>query len=275
VQNVFPPNGRSSRIALPVAFACAGVAISLASVALWGTLARRAQVFGASVFEGPGRRRSVALTFDDGPSRGSLEIAAYLAQQGIHATFFQCGANVLRHPEIARELAAGGHELGNHTFLHPRLCPRLGFRMNLRWPEKNRREFELAQAVIIHATGVTPKLLRAPYGLRWWGMRGAQRRLGLLGVMWTVIAHDWEWNEEDVATHVLHHAAPGGIVCLHDGRETRPDPDIGVTLRALRLIVPALRQMGYSFETVTELLRADQAASDGWVAYSPSGMGPE
>ena len=145
------------------------------------------RLFGPSVACGPGRRRTIALTFDDGPSPGSLEIAEYLAEQGVRATFFQCGENVVRHPRIARAIAWAGHEIGNHTFSHRRLRPRLGWQLNLLSKDQVYEEFARAQTVIMSETGAVPTLLRAPYGLRWRGMREAQRRLELLGVMWTVI----------------------------------------------------------------------------------------
>ena len=232
------------------------LALASASCLTYGVVGRDAQLFGPSVSCGPGSRKSIALTFDDGPSPGTLEVAEYLAHMGVRATFFQCGVNILRHPKIPCALAEAGHELGNHTHTHPRLCPRFGWKLNLLSPRKVFAEFELAQAILLDHAGVSPRLLRAPYGLRWHGMREAQRRLKLLGVMWTVIAHDWEWEAEQVARHVVARATPGGIVCLHDGRDTRQHPDISVTLAAVRRIVPRLIDLGYRFETVSEVLRA-------------------
>ncbi len=235
----------------------AGTAAGMAGIVGYGVKGRSANVFGPSVFCGPGQRRSIALTFDDGPSPGSLELIDYLAQQNVPATFFQCGMNVLRHPGIARIIAEAGHEIGNHTFSHPRLCPRLGWKLNLHSPRFVDGEFAMAQKVIKSETGVMPRLLRAPYGMRWFGMNAVQERLGLLGVMWTVIGHDWEWPAHRVATLVSESACPGGIVCLHDGRDVRPTPDIAETLLAVRHLVPRLRGLGYSFETVSCLLMPD------------------
>ena len=221
----------------------------------YGVKGRSANLFGPSVFRGPGKRRSLALTFDDGPSPGSLELVDFLAQENVPATFFQCGMNVLRHPRIAQSIAEAGHEIGNHTFSHPRLCPRLGWKLNLLSPAFIDREFSLTQNIIQSETGVAPRLLRAPYGMRWFGMNAVQERLGLLGVMWTVIGHDWEWPSKRVAALVSRSASAGGIVCLHDGRDVRPKPDITETLQAIRQIIPRLKDRGYSFETVSDLLR--------------------
>lgn len=238
-----------------------GTAVLVAAAMRYAVTGRRAQVFGRSVYRGPGRRQSLALTFDDGPSPGTLALAEYLAGQGVKATFFLCGKNVLRHPEIAQAIAAAGHELGNHGYSHARLTPRLGWQLNLLSPESVYTEFARSQEIIQQCTGVRTQLLRAPYGLRWRGLGRTQARLGLTGVHWTVIGHDWEWSAERVAQHVLRNTCPGGIICLHDGRETRVQPDISVTLAAVRQIVSFLKRSGYRFETVSQILHQDLAAT--------------
>jgi peptidoglycan/xylan/chitin deacetylase (PgdA/CDA1 family) len=73
--------------------------------------------------------------------------------------------------------------------------------------------------------------------------------------MWTVIGHDWEWPAERIFELVRGRATPGGIVCLHDGRDIRPNPDIRETLGAVKQLVPWLKDQGYTFETVSEILR--------------------
>lgn len=233
----------------------AAAAITVAGAAAYSIAGRSSQVFGPSVYRGPGNRHSLSLTFDDGPTEGSLPLIEYLAEQNIRGTFFECGANVRRHPQIARAIRDAGHEIGNHTYSHPWLCPRLTWNLNLHSPAFIYREFLEAQEVIQDEIGVTPTLLRAPYGLRWYGMRAMQKRLGLLGVMWTVIGRDWVWRADDIAALVLRKATPGGIICLHDGRGIQSKPDISEMLGALRQIVPVLKDRGYGFETVSELLR--------------------
>jgi peptidoglycan/xylan/chitin deacetylase (PgdA/CDA1 family) len=97
-------------------------------------------------------------------------------------------------------------------------------------------------------------LLRAPYGFRWFGMQRVQQKLALLGVMWTVMGNDWRWPASRIAKHVLAHSSPGGIICLHDGRSIQPNPDVKPTLNAVRQIVPILKDQGYHFEIVSDLL---------------------
>ena len=234
-------------------FKFAGVATSAAlgavsAAAAYGCVSRSSQIFGPSVYRGPGRRRTIAITFDDGPSEGTLPILEYLYKENVWSTFFQCGMNVRRLPHIAGQVAAYGHQLGNHTYSHPRLP--------FKSPEFIEREFTEAQKIITEETGFTPMLLRAPYGFRWLGLREVQQKLSLLGVMWTVIGNDWRWPAQRIAKHVLSRATPGGIVCLHDGRCVQPKPDVSNTLAALRQIVPVLKDQGYRFEIVSDLIHA-------------------
>jgi peptidoglycan/xylan/chitin deacetylase (PgdA/CDA1 family) len=214
-------------------------------------------MFGESVHKGPGRRRSIALTFDDGPSESTPELLEFLAQRGIRATFFQCGANILRCTDIARRVRDEGHEIGNHTFSHPALGPDLKHRPLFKSRQFIYDELAKAQLVIRDHLDLEAKLMRAPYGLRWFGVSEAQERLGLLGVMWTVIGHDWHWNAEQVSALLLARARPGGIICLHDGRDIKVNPNISVMLTAIRHVIPVLQHRGYQFETVSEILQPD------------------
>ncbi len=199
-----------------------------------------------SVHRGPGARPTIALTFDDGPSESTAELLEILASHRAPATFFQIGANVRRLPEVAREVLAAGHEIGNHTDTHPRLT--------LKSPGFIDRELARAQETIEQTTGRRPRYFRAPYGARWFGLRQAQQRLSLSGVMWSSIALDWKWPAPRVVSRLIDGAAPGAILCLHDGRVLQHRPDVGVTLQAVRELLPKLMEQGFRFEKVTDIL---------------------
>ena len=232
---------------LTAAFVTSGAVLGGASaLAAYGSVGKSSQIFGPSVFRGPGTRRSIALTFDDGPSEGTLPLLEYLDKERIKASFFMCGKNVRRLASIAGQVAAAGHEIGNHTYSHPKLLFKSQAFID--------REFTEAQHIISDVTGINPLMLRPPYGVRWSGMSAVQRKLALLNVLWTVIGNDWKWPAKRVASRVLRHSAPGGIICLHDGRSIQPRPDIGETLRAVGEIIPVLKDQGFTFETVSELL---------------------
>ncbi|HEY2107414.1 MAG TPA: polysaccharide deacetylase family protein [Candidatus Binataceae bacterium] len=214
--------------------------------AAWAVRGRTSAVFGPSVWRGSDRRRAVALTFDDGPTKATPEILQALYSFNVRATFFECGMNTERHPDIAREVARAGHQIGNHSHSHPNCA--------LKSPGFIRDEFRRAQNAIQTATGVTPRLMRAPYGVRWFGFGRMQQELGLQGVMWSIIGRDWRLPAAAIAARIISRVKPGDIICLHDGRGTLENPDISQTVEAVRRIIPALMETGYHFETVTDLL---------------------
>ena len=224
----------------------AGASCGAAGLMAYGVRGRSARLFGASVWRGPDSRPSIALTFDDGPSESTPALLELLEQNGVRATFFQCGVNVRRLPEIARQVAAAGHEIGNHSHTHPRFW--------FRWRRFFQDELERAQAAIRETTGVAPRLFRAPDGTRWPGLGVAQERQKLLGVMWTVIGRDWALPAERITRRLLGGARNGAILCLHDGCRVEPQPDVRRMLEAVRRLLPELQARGFGFETVSELL---------------------
>jgi peptidoglycan-N-acetylglucosamine deacetylase len=221
-------------------------ALAAAGFLTYGVRGRSSALFGPSVYRGDRLRPALALTFDDGPSESTPALLEVLGRHAVQATFFMCGQNVRRWPGIARAVAEAGHELGNHTDSHPRL--------DFHRPEFIYREIALAQEAIQTTTGSTPRLFRAPFGARWFGLRRAQRRLNLLGVMWTVIGHDWHWPSSRICQLLLRRAVNGAIICLHDGRRVEHAPDIRATLDAVQLVVPALKERGFHFETVSQII---------------------
>jgi len=116
------------------------------------------------------------------------------------------------------------------------------------------REVAAAEESIERITGQHAKYFRAPYGARWFGLRSAQARLGLMGVMWTTLAMDWKLPSHRVIQRLLSGPSNGAILCLHDGRELAKNPNIGVTLEALRDVLPKLINSGFHFERLTEIL---------------------
>jgi len=228
--------------ALPPLAATAAASSFLA----WAVRGRSASVFGRSVWRGPGDTQALALTFDDGPSESTPHILDILAGHRVPATFFQCGANVDRLPHVAREVAAGGHEIGNHSYTHPYLF--------LRSPKTIENELRRTQETIQSHTAFSPIWFRAPYGARWFGLGAAQRNLKLTGVMWSAIGYDWNRRADEVVARLAASASNGAILCLHDGRELQRKPDVSATVEAVRRLVPLLLDRGYKFETIGRLL---------------------
>jgi peptidoglycan/xylan/chitin deacetylase (PgdA/CDA1 family) len=226
--------------------AVGGAACAAAGLMAYAVRGRSSDWFAPSVYRGSRTSPLIALTFDDGPSESTPEILEILGEYKAKAAFFQCGANVRRLPEVARQVAAAGHEIGNHSDTHSRFYLR---RSAFIYDELLR-----AQNSIHEITGVTPSYLRVPYGARWFGLRQAQRRLGLLGVMWTEIGLDWKLQSKDVMARISGRISNGAIVCLHDGRELQCAPDIRQTVEVVRRLLPAMLERGYQFVTISSLL---------------------
>lgn len=187
----------------------------------------------------PTERRRIALTLDDGPSNETPRFLDLLARLQVRATFFVCGANAERHPDLLRSTAEAGHGIGNHTYSHPCLPLCSG--------ERVKHEIARTQAVIGDITGRQPRLFRAPYGLRTPGLGRILADFDLRAVHWSVMGNDWKWKASRIADRVLRQTDPGGIICLHDGDRTQPSACRAETLRALENIVPHLVAEGYRF----------------------------
>ncbi|HEY4088690.1 MAG TPA: polysaccharide deacetylase family protein [Bryobacteraceae bacterium] len=223
----------------------AGLAAGVAATA-WAVRGRSSSIFDDSYWRGKPGRKAIALTFDDGPTPSTPQILDLLDQHHVPATFFQVGVNVKRHPEIAREVLAQGNEIGNHSHTHINFA--------LKPAQLIEGDFSHAQSVIENTTGFIPSVMRAPYGVRWCGFRQMQAKLGLRGIMWTVIGLDWKLSAAAIADRILSRIGDGGVICLHDGRELAENPDVTPTLEAVRRIIPPLIEAGYHFETISQLL---------------------
>ncbi|MGC2698034.1 MAG: polysaccharide deacetylase family protein [Candidatus Angelobacter sp.] len=223
----------------------AGTTVAATGLTAYGMFKTKSTLLAPSIWRGPQNRPAIALTFDDGPSESTAAILAILQQYRITATFFQCGLNVRRLPQVTRDVKAAGHELGNHTYTHPHLY--------FKSPGFIYRELARTQETIEETTGVKPVLFRAPFGIRWYGLRRAQRRLGLTGVMWTAIGFDWARPADRVSAFLRRQAANGAIFCLHDGRRTTVNPDISETVKAVAALIPMLLDSGFHFESVGQM----------------------
>jgi peptidoglycan/xylan/chitin deacetylase (PgdA/CDA1 family) len=228
------------------------VLIVAVALTAWAVRGRSARLLAPSVWRGPKSRRAIALTFDDGPSESTPLLLSLLAQYRVKATFFVCGHHARRLPHVLRQAIREGHEIGNHTDTHEALY--------LRGKDFIREEIARTQDSVKRIAGLEPKFFRPTYGARWFGLREAQRQLGLTCVMWTAIARDWVLDGPSIAARMGKRTRPGAILCFHDGRDLRHNPDIRPTLQALELLLPRWVAAGYEFVTVSELIGSETAA---------------
>ena len=223
---------------VPAALSAAALG-GVAYAAAWPS----SRLWGPGFHRLPGGTNEIALTFDDGPASGTPDFLDALDALNVRATFFVCGRNVVRSPDIARAIVDAGHAIGNHTYSHPKLpiCS----------PLRVRRELVRTQHAISEATGVLPTLFRPPYGLRSPALRGLLPELGLVCVHWTVIGNDWKRDAAEIASRVLRRVRKGAIICLHDGCGTDARCDRSQTLEAVREIVPRLKDRGFRFRPLS------------------------
>jgi peptidoglycan/xylan/chitin deacetylase (PgdA/CDA1 family) len=221
-------------------------AAAAAGLMAYAVRGKSSSLLAPSVYKGVSSRRAVALTFDDGPSEATPGLLDLLGRYDAKATFFQCGANVRRLASITRQVLEAGHEVGNHSDTHPLL--------SFRSQAFIRAELASAQQSIYEAGGTRPRFFRAPFGVRWFGLRAVQKNLGLLGVMWTAIGVDWKESETQILQRIFRGARNGAILCLHDGRQLEVRPDVRATLGAVQRLLPMLVDQGFHFEKVSEIL---------------------
>jgi cellulose synthase/poly-beta-1,6-N-acetylglucosamine synthase-like glycosyltransferase/peptidoglycan/xylan/chitin deacetylase (PgdA/CDA1 family)/spore germination protein YaaH len=223
---------------------------------------------------GGDQRKSIALTFDDGPDpRWTPKILDILQHYHVPATFFVQGAQAEQHPDLVRREYAEGHEIGNHTFYHPDL--------SIASPTRVRLELDATQRAIQHLTGHSTELFRAPYSVDTTPTKASEIRplltaqaLGYVTVGANIDPNDWArpgvkailyggnpapGAEKDVETidGVLTTAVLGlqpnadsmHIVLLHDYGGDRTQ-----TIQALPHIIEGLRAEGFTFTTVSGLM---------------------
>jgi peptidoglycan/xylan/chitin deacetylase (PgdA/CDA1 family) len=189
------------------------------------------QLFGPALLRGPVDGGRVALTFDDGPSSPFTEqILDILRARGVPATFFVCGRNVERNPEILARIQAEGHTIGNHTYEHP-------------FPYFHRRKFfesqiDRTQNAIEKVTGQRALIFRPPFGARWIGLYPVLRERGMRLINWSDTGYDWI-ESSDIVSETLKNLRPGSIILLHDGRraDAPENVDRSRTVNALPAII--------------------------------------
>ena len=180
----------------------------------------------------------VAITFDDGPSKFTMQLLQQLEAYDSRATFFMVGTNVPKYPETVKKMKDIGCELGNHTTNHPRL-------INLD-VAGIQYEINTTNQAIQSVVGESATLMRPPYGAV---NEVVQSVVGLPLAMWSVDTLDWEVKDtEAVKNYILNMAKDGEIILLHDIHET--------TVQAVLQVIPELVNRGYQLVTVSEMATA-------------------
>lgn len=194
----------------------------------------------------------VALSYDDGPNpphtRAMLDA---LDKHGVKATFFLKGRNAEAFPDAVREIAAAGHEIGNHSYYHRA--------MTTASQDDMLEEVLRTNQILKNILGFEPVLFRPPYGAQGPGLKLALNALGMTSILMN--AHGTDWEEADpalIASAILTSIEPGSIVLLHDGHGDVDDPlgqdSRAATVAATEIIIESLHAQGYRIVPVGELM---------------------
>jgi peptidoglycan-N-acetylglucosamine deacetylase len=191
--------------------------------------------------------RGVALTFDDGPhAEGTPAILDALDRAAATATFFLTGEQVERRPALAAEIAAAGHEVAVHGYIH-----RLHLR---RTPRALRDDLERAIAAIEDAIGTATTCYRPPYGVFSLASLGIVRRSGRRPLLWSRWGRDWRRRAtpKAIAAEATAGLGPGDVVLLHDADHYSSEGSWRRTVAALPEIVDRVAELGEPFVPVTQ-----------------------
>ena len=198
------------------------------------------------LYQGNNHLKQTALTFDDGPDpRFTPHVLDQLKKYGIKATFFLIGAKAHEHPELVKRMVAEGHAVGIHTYWHPNLLKES--------TEKFHWEIAKTQAIIKNITGFETQLFRPPYGNLTQEMISELPNENVYAINWSSDSLDWKQiPEAEITKNVFKNMHAGTIVLMHDGGHWTMD--LSNTPKSLDTIIPRLKQEGYHFVTVPELL---------------------
>jgi peptidoglycan-N-acetylglucosamine deacetylase len=183
----------------------------------------------------------VALTFDDGPHpQHTPRLLDILRARNVKATFYVIGKSVDLYPGIVRRTVAEGHEIGNHTYTHPKLSSLSDAAVIA--------ELDKCDAAVMRVAGVRPRTLRPPYGALLQTQRQMiHSRYGYPTIMWSVDPLDWKRPGSAVVTQRIVSATNnGGIILVHDLH--------GSSVDAMPATIDTLLRKGYRFVTVSQLL---------------------
>jgi peptidoglycan/xylan/chitin deacetylase (PgdA/CDA1 family) len=182
----------------------------------------------------------VALTFDDGPTPAVTErILDELKRRHVLATFFMIGQRVAAQPDLARRVASEGHEIGNHTFTHPKL--------NTLPDQQVALELDQTQDVIQEVVNQRPVSFRPPYLAFRKNQAVLAHSKGLKIICGDVDSRDWSQpGEEKIIATIFTKTSPGSIIICHDCHDQ--------TANCLGQILDGLLERGCKFGTISSFL---------------------
>ena len=260
-------------IALIVAFAgrylsvyqniqAGGLAVTLSFVvivlALFSSIISYYEYHGFGKQDGITRRVNegpyVSLTFDDGPGAAyTPKILDILKKYNVKATFFVVGKHVKKYPEIARQIAAEGHDVGNHTYSHKDLVPATKATVI--------KEITKTEQALLEVLGMRTDLFRPPRGIFNQTSRKLIVERGYRIILWSVSSCDWRLNNANmILRRIKRFTKNGSIILFHDSGALirREGGKRAGTVKSLPLIIEHLHESGFKIIPVSELIALNE-----------------
>lgn len=186
-------------------------------------------------------RTTIYLTFDDGPSRLTLPIAAFLKSEGVPATFFVLGSNIKGREKAITSALAMGHRVGNHTLSHNLHKLRASFASDSNEVKRTGK--------MIERLGGDGRMVRIPYGASGKNLVSHVVAEGAQIFEWDINSYDSTrrgvrdhlFIEKSVLKQLNRSAKKHLILLFHDGSGHDS------TLTALHTLIPRLKREGYLF----------------------------
>ncbi len=180
-------------------------------------------------------QKVVALTFDDGPSKYTSDIIEYLKEENACATFFILGNKVEIYKDVLTKSISYGNELGNHSYNHKWLT-----RLDT---EEFLLQISKTQSIINETLNYKPTIFRPTYGSL---NNRIRNNIDLEIILWNIDTMDWKYKSVDkIAAKATKNIKDGDIILMHDTYER--------TYKALKKIIPILKEQGFQFVTISEL----------------------
>lgn len=191
----------------------------------------------------------LALTFDDGPGECTGEVLDLLAAHSARATFFVIGAAAEAQSDLIRRIDAGGHELGNHTWSHPRLARDCD-------DARVRAELVSTNAIVEELIGRRPTRFRAPRYDVDGRVLAIASELGLEHTHGDITPPDWDrrCTASFITAFVVQQAHADAVIGLHDGVPPSSRRTQKATVAALAEILPRLSDRGFACVTASDVL---------------------
>ncbi|MDN4605485.1 polysaccharide deacetylase family sporulation protein PdaB [Paenibacillus sp. F6_3S_P_1C] len=197
----------------------------------------------SAVYSVPTDKKVIALTFDIswGDKRTEPILKVLQDNKVQKATFFLSSPWSKTHPEIVTAIKDAGYEIGSHGHRHDNYSSLT--------EEEIRKEILTAHSILTDLTGKEPKLLRLPNGDFDKRVLQVASSLNYQVVQWDTDSQDWKNpGVQTIVDRVVSKAHPGDIVLLHASDSSKQ------THEALPVIIDKLKNQGYEFVTVSELL---------------------